>query len=146
MKTIEEMHSELKEYCYKHKCDDCLFESDLEGHFCDVELNKLTDEMIVHDYNLLYPPGKQAVEITKTTNVENDVIKHPSHYCREGAMECIDEMILLFGKEVVKHFCLCNCWKYRYRSNAKNGKEDIEKSDQYMRIYKGLCNGESQTI
>lgn len=77
---------------------------------------------------------------TKTVEPTNDVIKHPNHYCREGAMECIDEMVLLFGKDVVKHFCLCNIWKYRYRSNHKNGEEDIRKSDQYVRIYKELCN------
>lgn len=73
---------------------------------------------------------------------QNDVIKHPNHYCRENAMECIDEMIMVFGKEVVKNFCLCNIWKYRYRSADKNGKEDIEKSDQYIRIYKRLCSNE----
>ena len=49
---------------------------------------------------------------------------------------------LLFGKEVVKHFCLCNIWKYRYRSSAKNGEEDIKKSDQYIKIYERLCSNE----
>lgn len=76
--------------------------------------------------------------------MEKEAVKHPSHYCREGAMECIDEMVLIFGKEAVKHFCLCNIWKYRYRSSDKNGKQDIEKSDQYVRIYEDLCNGSSQ--
>lgn len=81
----------------------------------------------------------EPVEVVETP-AENDVIKHPEHYCREGAMECIDEMVMLFGKEAVKHFCLCNIWKYRYRSTAKNGDEDIKKSDQYVRIYEELCS------
>lgn len=69
-----------------------------------------------------------------------DVINHPNHYNREGAMESIDEMVLVFGKEVVKHFCLCNIWKYRYRAADKNGVEDIKKSDWYMQKYKELCS------
>lgn len=67
-----------------------------------------------------------------------DMINSPPHYCREGGMECIDEMIILFGKEVVKHFCLCNAWKYRYRAADKNGEEDLKKSDWYIRKYKEL--------
>ena len=61
------------------------------------------------------------------------MVDHPKHYNRAGAMECIDEMVLAFGKEAVRNFCICNAWKYRYRSSDKNGQEDIEKSDWYMR-------------
>ena len=67
-----------------------------------------------------------------------DMVNHPPHYEREGAMECINEMVLLFGKEAVKSFCLCNTWKYRYRANAKNGVEDIKKSDWYIKKYQEL--------
>ena len=28
-----------------------------------------------------------------------DVVNHPSHYCQDGGMECIDEMIAIFGKK-----------------------------------------------
>lgn len=65
----------------------------------------------------------------------NDIINHPSHYCREDALESIDEMVAVFGKEAVMSFCLCNVWKYRYRASAKNGAEDLKKSDWYMRKY-----------
>lgn len=65
-------------------------------------------------------------------------VDHPSHYNREGAMECIEEMILAFGKEKVADFCLCNAWKYRYRAADKNGIEDLKKSDWYMNKYKQL--------
>ena len=67
-------------------------------------------------------------------------VDHPSHYNREDAMECIDEMILIFGKEAVKNFCLCNAWKYRYRASNKNGEEDLRKSDWYIKKYKELCD------
>ena len=63
---------------------------------------------------------------------------NPSHYQRENAMECIDEMIMVFGVDAVKKFCLCNAWKYRYRAADKNGAEDIAKSDWYMAKYKEL--------
>lgn len=72
--------------------------------------------------------------------MEYDVISKPKHYNREGAMESIDEMELIFGKEAVKHFCICNVWKYRYRAADKNGAEDLAKSDWYLRKYKELCN------
>ena len=59
-----------------------------------------------------------------------DNVNHPSHY--QGKHECIDEMIALFGVEAVKHFCMCNVYKYRYRAEAKNGAEDIAKAEWYM--------------
>ena len=69
-----------------------------------------------------------------------EMVNHPAHYKRDGAMECIDEMLLLFGKEEVMSFCKLNAWKYRYRAMDKNGKEDINKSDYYIRMYKDLKN------
>lgn len=67
-----------------------------------------------------------------------EAVNHPIHYNREGSMECIEEMILVFGKNAVRNFCLCNAWKYRYRASAKNGEEDLKKSDWYMAKYKEL--------
>lgn len=69
----------------------------------------------------------------------NDNVNKPPHYCREGAMETIEEMELIFGAEAVAHFCLCNAWKYRARALNKNGEEDLRKSDWYLRKYKALC-------
>ena len=66
---------------------------------------------------------------------ENDVVNHPSHYCQEGSMECIDEMIAIFGKSATMHFCLLNSWKYRKRAVFKNGQEDMKKSDWYIKKY-----------
>ena len=71
-----------------------------------------------------------------------DIITHPNHYNRENATESIHEMELVFGKEAVKAFCLCNVWKYRYRASDKNGIEDIKKSDWYMRKYRELCSND----
>lgn len=83
------------------------------------------------------------------SNIESkevDMVNRPPHYNREGGMESIDEMVLVFGKEAVKNFCLCNVWKYRYRAADKNGQEDLKKSDWYMRKYKELCADEVSSL
>ena len=81
---------------------------------------------------------KEELNKTETTTTKTDMVNHPPHYEREGAIECIDEMILVFGKDQVSSFCLLNAWKYRYRAGEKNGLEDIKKSDWYMNKYKEL--------
>ena len=76
-----------------------------------------------------------AADIKET----KDMVNHPEHYTY-GGMECIDEMLLVFGKEAVMYFCLCNAWKYRKRALYKNGEEDLAKSDWYLKKYKELKN------
>ena len=66
-------------------------------------------------------------------------VDHPVHYNRAGAMECIEEMILLYGTEETAIFCKLNAHKYRYRAGQKeNGIEDLQKSDWYLHKYKEL--------
>lgn len=86
--------------------------------------------------------GEQNFEIYKQAmSNSEDMVNHPKHYNRQDAMECIDEMVLVFGKEWVRHYCLCNVWKYRYRAMAKHGMEDMLKSDYYMKKFEELSNG-----
>lgn len=68
---------------------------------------------------------------------KGDAVNHPSHY-NNGGMECIDEMVLIFGIEATMHFCLLNAWKYRYRAINKNGQQDVDKSHWYITKYKEL--------
>lgn len=68
---------------------------------------------------------------------EPDPVNHPSHYC-QGGMECIDEMVEVFGVEAVRNFCLLNVWKYRKRAVFKNGEEDMKKADWYMKKWMEL--------
>ena len=68
-------------------------------------------------------------------------VNHPIHYNRNDAMECIDEMILVFGEKATMMFCLLNVWKYRYRAGQKDSEsamKDLTKSDWYLRKYKEL--------
>ena len=88
------------------------------------------------DKQLLYKTVTQLCEeessdISSETRKELDNVNHPNHY-NTNKYECIDEMVAVFGVEDVKAFCKCNAWKYRYRSDAKNGEEDLKKADWYL--------------
>lgn len=136
--TVADMKLALDQCCdTQYDCAVCPLN---DGDGCKYSGN---DDAIINAYHKIFgkPPVDTPIE-EKPTEVTHDVINKPNHYCRDGAMECIDEMVLVFGKEVVKHFCLCNIWKYRYRSAAKNGEEDIKKSDRYVQIYKELTSNE----
>lgn len=83
---------------------------------------------------------EEIAEETKEETVKKpDMVDHPFYYNRKNAIECIEEMELIYGPEAVMWFCLLNAHKYRYRSGLKNnGYEDLEKSDWYMNKYKEL--------
>ena len=80
---------------------------------------------------------KEVPDTPSTSKPADDPVNHPSHYTN-GGMECIDEMVLIFGKEAAAHFCLCNAWKYRRRALYKNGEQDMQKSHWYINKYKEL--------
>lgn len=118
----------LNRYCDNRTCGtDCFMQSICRDNYNDEDF---TDEQLDFAMSYLCPNGDES----------EDLINNPKHYNRKGAMECIDEMQLIFGTEAVKHFCLCNAWKYRYRATEKNGDEDLAKSDFYIKKYKELCN------
>lgn len=135
--TIDDKRNYLIEFCnsFKHCHYGCPLE---DAKSCDWD----DDEVCEQAYAQLTAGKLQEDVPTPDPNANVDIVNHPPHYCREGSMECIEEMELIFGKEAVKHFCLCNAWKYRYRSSAKNGEEDIKKSDWYIRKYRELTSNE----
>lgn len=57
-------------------------------------------------------------------------------------VDCIDEMVAVFGINMTMEYCLMNVWKYRYRAYNKNGIEDLQKSDWYMKKYLELSGGD----
>lgn len=65
---------------------------------------------------------------------DGEKVNHPQHY-NHGKYECIDVMVENFGKEAVKHFCLLNAFKYVWRSDYKNGIEDVKKAMFYLDYY-----------
>lgn len=78
-------------------------------------------------------------EVSITVPQDNNNVDHPSHY-NQGNIECIDAMIAAFGKETVEHFCICNAFKYLWRSEFKNGSEDIKKALWYLTKHNELRN------
>lgn len=135
--TIEEKRNIVDEFCgvsfdqHGNGCDDCIFNSNTSwcniGTLTDLNEDNIDDVLAV---------------IAKSTESTDESVNHPNHYNRDGSMECIDEMLTVFGRESVKTFCLLNVWKYRYRAADKNGIEDINKSDWYMNKYRELCSNE----
>lgn len=69
---------------------------------------------------------KANVEIKEENG---NAVDHPAHY--QGKHECIEVMRAIFGDEMVKGFCMCNAYKYRFRADKKNGTEDIKKAEWY---------------
>ena len=151
--TTEEKRKAIGYYCDKQKfCS--MGHSTPEGKcpLYSIACSTRGDvEMIDRNYDILVQagaiprpdpeivPASEATPDPKANPApEFDPVNRPKHYNREGAMESIDEMVLVFGPEAVMHFCLCNAWKYRYRATNKNGEEDLKKSDWYMRKYKEL--------
>lgn len=64
-----------------------------------------------------------------------DNVNNPKHYT-STSIECIDAMEEVFGVEAVKSFCKCNAFKYLWRSDFKNNKEeDIKKAHWYLTKY-----------
>lgn len=111
--TVEEKREAIREYCNQKSCGkDCdLYE--LSGGCWETNAS---DETVERNYKILFEKPEK--------------VNHPAHY--QGKHECIDEMVALFGVEAVKHFCMCNVHKYRYRASAKNGQEDLDKANWYM--------------
>lgn len=60
-----------------------------------------------------------------------DNVNHPLHYTDKCSLECIEVMIIAFGVKAVIEFCKCNAFKYLWRYENKNGKEDLEKAIWY---------------
>ena len=62
-----------------------------------------------------------------------DPVNHPKHYTDTCSLECIDVMLIAFGKDAVISFCMCNAFKYMWRFKNKNGQEDLQKADWYLK-------------
>lgn len=78
-------------------------------------------------------------EYVADKKIANDPVHHPSHY-ETGKFECIEVMEEALGRDAVEGFCICNTFKYLYRSQRKNGLEDLEKAKWYLDKLIGMRN------
>ena len=113
--TIKEKAKRIEQYCDTMSvCDSCPIFSYTDACY---ELTEVNEDIIERNYNILFG------------DKESDNVNHPEHY--QGKNECIDVMVAMFGVDAVKHFCMCNAYKYRFRADKKNGAEDIAKAEWY---------------
>ncbi len=73
-----------------------------------------------------YPLTKTEREQTK-----EDRVNHPSHYT-QGGIECIEAMKSALTEEEFRGYCKGNAFKYIWREQFKNKKEDLEKAVWYL--------------
>ena len=72
-----------------------------------------------------------GIKLSNSILEEKDNI-NPDHYKNSTSLECIEAMLLVFGKGAVVNFCECNAWKYIWRWKHKNGHEDLKKARWYI--------------
>ena len=60
-----------------------------------------------------------------------DVVEHPAHYT-QGEVECIDALKSALGPDGFKAYCRGACLKYLWRTEHKNGTEDLLKCQWYL--------------
>ena len=75
--------------------------------------------------------GGTVMGIVTDTDSKYDNVYKPIHY-NQGSIECIDAMISAFGEERVANYCIGNVFKYIWRSELKNGIEDLNKALWYL--------------
>jgi hypothetical protein len=61
----------------------------------------------------------------------SDNVNHPMHYT-QGAIECIDALEAALGREGLRSYCRGACMKYLWRTEFKNGVEDLRKCAWYL--------------
>lgn len=142
----------IEKYCASKVTEDCTT-CPIE-ELCDkcdmffMDYEDITDAA----YDILFgEESGQTEEPDKPDNTEpnehqdhhNDHVNHPNHYA-SGSIECIDAMESAFGKDAVSNFCLLNAFKYIWRSEKKNGAEDIKKAIWYLEKYLSFISFEKE--
>lgn len=127
--TFDEKKNAICKYC--NSKENCTYEEKYPCPLYPFDCDHI-DESNVDDYFKLVSAMPDYESQKETNNVD-----HPSHY-NQGGIECIDAMVSAFGKEAVSNFCICNAFKYVWRTKQKNGIEDVDKAVWYLTKYKEL--------
>lgn len=61
----------------------------------------------------------------------HEAVNHPAHYT-QGAIECIDAIEAALGPDGFRAFCRGSALKYLWRTDLKNGPEDLRKARWYI--------------
>lgn len=81
-------------------------------------------------------------EVNPIFSIQNlNVVEHPEHYGAGGSLQCIEAMLIAFGKQATMDFCKLNAFKYIWRAGLKgNEKQDMNKAKRYEEYWKVLNN------
>lgn len=74
----------------------------------------------------------------------SDSVHHPGHYT-SGEIECIDAIKASMTPEEFEGYCKGNFIKYVWRYRDKNGIEDLEKANVYLKWLIDSLKGENLT-
>ena len=75
---------------------------------------------------------KMAADLDeRLLDATNNAVNHPSHYT-QGDIECIDALKSALGPEGFRAYCRGACLKYLWRTEHKNGLEDLLKCRWYL--------------
>lgn len=117
-------------------CDKCKWNADCKWiDNCGAEGNNLRklyfEEKVV-----------EKKEFDEPCKLEQDVdnVNHPKHYEGNTSLECIETMLVAFGREATMNFCMLNAFKYLWRYKNKNGYEDVKKAEWYCEYWFKLYN------
>jgi hypothetical protein len=61
----------------------------------------------------------------------SDPVNHPAHYT-QGGIECIEAIKAALGSEGFRAYCRGNVLKYLWRTEFKNGAQDLQKAKWYL--------------
>lgn len=131
--TVVEKRDKVMCYCNSMDCTECVLNKAKNNWCLKHNIGVCSEEALDEAIKLISESNES--EPIPTEPVE-DMVNKPPHY--NHGMECIDEMVLVFGIEAVMIFCKLNVWKYRKRALNKNGQEDMDKSDWYINKYQEL--------
>lgn len=79
--------------------------------------------------------SKKIVPVAAPTPAVCSVTR-PAHY-NQGKIECLDAMVEAFGEDAVRAYAKINAFKYLWRSEYKNGMEDLKKAIFYLTYASG---------
>lgn len=104
---------------------------------CYFDLDEEPDKDIsenVRDFGIIHKelglPWDKPIKEKDPTN--------PSYY-KDSPIECIEAIELMLGKTGAMHFCIGNALKYIWRWRNKNGKEDLDKAEWYLKRVESYC-------
>ena len=122
----------LNDQPFDHCCTDCRFyDVDDLAFPCGICKCTAIDPKSL-DYKTRYffyvPKDEEKHDIPSN---KSDPVNHPSHYT-QGKIECIEAMESAFGIAKTAAYCHVNAFKYLWRTDHKNGLEDIKKAVWYL--------------